>query len=107
MEEDMTIPHAIFMNRNLIAILIDSLVEEGVLTPEARDRIIAQAMGSITPQPGEVHATSTEAFIRDIFTKGKEMGYTQAASAMLTCPSCGAKSDPSQRFCTNCGAKLR
>jgi len=107
MEEDITIPHAIFMNRNLIAILIDSLVEEGILTPEARDRIIADAVASLTPQPGEVHATSTETFIRDIFAKGKEMGYTQAAPAALTCPSCGAKSDPSQRFCTNCGAKLR
>ena len=107
MEEDMTIPPAIFMNRNLIAILIDHLVEEGVITPEARDRIIAEAVTSLTPQPGEVRVTSTEAFIRDVFTKGKEMGYTQVASAALTCPSCGAKSDPSQRFCTDCGAKLR
>ena len=107
MEEDMTVPHAIFMNRNLIAILIDHLVEEGLITPEARDRIIAEAMASLTPQLGEVRVTSTEAFIRDVFTKGKEMGFTQAAPAELTCPSCGSKSDPSQRFCTGCGAKLR
>ena len=107
MEEDMTVPHAIFMNRNLIAILIDHLVEEGVITPEARDRIIAEAVASLTPQPGEVRVTSTEAFIRDVFTKGKEMGFTQAAQAELICPSCGAKSDPSQRFCTGCGAKMR
>jgi len=107
MEEDMTVPHAIFMNRNLIAILIDHLVEEGLITPEARDRIIAEAVASLTPQLGEVRVTSTEAFIRDVFTKGKEMGFTQVAPAELICPSCGAKSDPSQRFCTACGVKLR
>ena len=107
MEEDITIPHAIFMNRNLVAILIDSLVEEGVITPELRDRIIKEAMASLAPQQGEVRVTGTEAFIRDIFTKGREMGYTQAAGATTTCPSCGARADPSQRFCTECGGKLR
>ena len=107
MEEDMTIPNAIFMNRNLIAILIDHLVDEGVLTPEDRDRIIAGARASLVPQPGEVRITGTEAFIRDIFTKGSEMGYMGTAPASTTCPSCGAITDPSQRFCTNCGSKLR
>jgi hypothetical protein len=107
MEEDMTIPNAIFMNRNLIAILIDYLVDEGVLTPEARDGIIAGARASLTPQPGEVRIISTEAFIRDIFAKGNEMGYTEAAPTSPICPSCGAAADPSQRFCTNCGGRLR
>jgi hypothetical protein len=107
MEEDITIPHAIFMNRNLVAILIDALVEEGVITPELRDRIIKEAVASLAPQQGEVRVTGTEAFIRDIFTKGREMGYTQAAPTTSTCPSCGAKADPSQRFCTECGGKLR
>ncbi|OGD52405.1 hypothetical protein A3K81_03075 [Candidatus Bathyarchaeota archaeon RBG_13_60_20] len=107
MEEDMTIPHAIFMNRNLVAILIDCLVEEGVISPETRDRIIREAVESLTPQPGEVKLTSTEDFIRDVFAKGREMGYTKAAPAAPVCPSCGAEADPAQRFCASCGAKMR
>jgi hypothetical protein len=107
MEEDVTIPHAIFMNRNLVAILIDSLVEEGVITPELRDRIIKEAVASLAPQQGEVRVTGTDVFIRDVFTKGREMGYTQAAPAASVCPSCGARADPSQRFCAECGGKLR
>jgi len=107
MEEDMTIPHAIFMNRNLIAILLDSLVDEGVITPEVRDRIIREAVASLAPQQGEVRVTGTEAFIRDVFTKGREMGYTDAAPAAQACPSCGVRADRGQRFCTECGGKLR
>jgi len=41
--EDIKFPHAVVVNRNLIAMLLDSLVEEGVISADASERIIEQA----------------------------------------------------------------
>jgi len=46
MSEDLKFPNVIVVNRNLIAMLIDALVEEGALSPEVRDRIIDDTLGS-------------------------------------------------------------
>lgn len=109
MSEDLRFPNAIAVNRNLVAMLIDALVEEGALSPETRDRIIEDTLGAIHPYPGELVMSTPEEFVTDIFEKGKEMGLMDAESAppappaKPVCPSCGFDITPGHKFCVECG----
>ena len=106
--EDIKFPHAVVVNRNLIAMLLDSLVEEGVISAEASERIIEQAL-SIEPQPDSLNISTGESFIRDVFKQGKAYGLTgnsETAPAEPVCTNCGAAVEPNQKFCTTCGHKL-
>ena len=113
MSEDLKFPNAIAVNRNLIAMLIDALVEEGALSPEVRDRIIDDTLGAIQPYPNELNMSTPEQFVSDIFKKGSEMGLTgDSASApppppaKPVCPSCGWDITPGHKFCVECGSPL-
>jgi len=106
--EDIKFPHAVVVNRNLIAMLLDSLVEEGVISAEVSERIIEQALG-IEPQPDSLNISTGEAFVRDIFKQGDQLGLTPKeamAPANPVCDNCGAIVTPDQKFCTSCGHKL-
>ena len=106
--EDIRFPHAVVVNRNLIAMLLDSLVEECVISAEASERIIEQAL-SIAPKPDSLNISTGEAFVRDVFKQGDELGLTSAgvmAPANPVCSSCGAAVEPDQKFCTSCGHKI-
>ena len=105
--EDIKFPHAVVVNRNLIAMLLDSLVEEGVISAEASERIIEQALG-IEPQPDSLNISTGEAFVRDVFKQGDELGLTSSpmTPANPVCTGCGAPVEPGQKFCTTCGHKL-
>lgn len=106
--EDIKFPHAVVVNRNLIAMLLDSLVEEGVISADASERIIEQALG-IEAQPDSLNISTGEAFIRDVFRQGDELGLTSKETmppANPVCTSCGAAVEPDQKFCTTCGHKL-
>jgi len=111
MSEDLRFPNAIAVNRNLIAMLIDALVEEGVLSPDVRDRIIEDTLGAIVPYPGELIMSTADDFVSDIFRKGRDMGLMDAESVPSPppkplCPSCGSDVTPGHKFCTECGAHL-
>ena len=112
MSEDLKFPNAIVVNRNLIAMLIDALVEEGALKPEVRDRIIDDTLGAIEPYPNELNMSSPEDFVGDIFQKGKEMGLMGAVPAppappaKPVCPSCGFDLTPGHKFCVECGTSI-
>ena len=89
--------------------LLDALVEEGVITSEVSQRIIDQAL-SIEAQPDSLNMSSSEGFIRDVFEKGAELELTcqtSAPSAKPVCPQCGAETKPGQKFCTSCGYRLQ
>jgi len=113
MSEDLKFPNAIAVNRNLIAMLIDALVEEGVLSPEARDRIIEDTLEAIVPYPGELVMSTADDFVSGVFQKGKDMGLMDTANvtppppqSKPVCPSCGLDIIPGHKFCTSCGAHL-
>lgn len=106
--EDIKFPHAVAVNRNLIAMLLDSLVEEGVISVEVSERIIEQAL-SIEPQPDSLNISTGETFVRDVFKQGEAYGLTgkaETAPAKPVCGNCGAAITPNQKFCTSCGYKL-
>ena len=106
--EDIKFPHAVVVNRNLIAMLLDSLVEEGVISPEASERIIEQAL-SIEAQPDALNISTGETFVRDVFKQGDALGLTSKSPmtpANPVCAGCGAAVEPNQKFCTTCGHKL-
>jgi len=108
MSEDIKFPHAVVVNRNLIAMLMDALVESGAITAEASERIIEQAL-SLEATPEMLNMSSSDDFVRDVFQRGDElglMGSASAAPAKPVCPSCGADLKPNQKFCTSCGQKL-
>ncbi len=109
MSEDIKFPHAVVVNRNLIAMLMDALVESGAITAEASEKIIEQAL-SIEATPEMLSMSSTEDFVRDVFQRGGELGLIGAAKAAAlskpVCPSCGADIKSGQKFCTGCGHKL-
>jgi hypothetical protein len=109
LSEGIKFPHAVVVNRNIIALLMDALVEEGVISSEVSQRIIDQAL-SIEAQPSSLNMSSSEGFIRDVFEKGAELGLTGQAgapAAILVCPQCGADIKPGQKFCTSCGQRLQ
>ena len=114
MSEDLKFPHAIVVNRNLIAMLIDALVEEGALTPEVRDRIIDDTLGAVVPYPGELVMSTADDFVSGVFEKGKAMGLMGSTDAppppppppKPVCPSCDSDIVPGHKFCTECGAHL-
>lgn len=108
MSEDIKFPHAVVVNRNLIAMLIDALVESGALSAEASERIIEQALG-LEPNPDMLNMSSSDDFVRDVFKRGDELGLlatVEVLPAEPVCPSCGADIKPDQKFCTGCGHKL-
>ena len=109
MSEDIKFPHAVVVNRNLIAMLMDALVESGAITAEASEKIIEQAL-SMEPTPEMLNMSSSEEFVKDVFKRGEELGLLGAAPAAApakpVCPSCGADIKPGQKFCTGCGHKL-
>ena len=108
MSEDVKFPHAVVVNRNLIAMLIDALVEEGALSQEASNRIIDQAM-SLETTPDMLNMSSSEEFVKDVFQRGEELGLTgkpAEAPAKPVCPQCGIDIKPGQKFCTSCGFRL-
>ncbi len=111
MSEDLKFPNAIVVNRNLIAMLMDALVEQGALSPETRDRIIADTLGAIVPYPGELIMSTADDFVFGVFQKGKDMGLMETAAVSLpppkpVSPSCGSDIIPGHKFCTECGAHL-
>ena len=112
MSEDLKFPNAIAVNRNLIAMLMDALVEEGALSPEARDRIIDDTLESITAYPNEIVMSTPEEFVSGVFAKGNEMGLLSGAPAppeppaKPICPSCGWDITPGHKFCVECGSPL-
>jgi hypothetical protein len=111
MSEDLKFPNAIAVNRNLIATLIDALVEEGALSPATRDRIIENTLGAIVPYPDELVMNTADDFVSGIFQKGRDMGLMGTASIPSppmkpVCPSCGVNITPGHKFCTSCGANL-
>lgn len=113
MSEDLKFPNAVAVNRNLIAMLMDALVEEGALSPEARDRIIDDTLESIKPYPNEIIMSTSEEFVKGIFAKGNELGLTGNATqappappAKPVCPSCGWDITPGHKFCVECGTAL-
>ena len=112
MSEDLKFPNAIAVNRNLIAMLMDALVEEGALTPEARDRIIDDTLEAITPYPNEIVMSTPEEFVSGVFEKGAAMGLIGGAAtppappAKPVCPSCGWDITPGHKFCVECGSPL-
>jgi hypothetical protein len=108
--EDIKFPHAVVVNRNLIAMLMDKLVESGALTPESSAEIIEQAL-SMEPTPEMLNMSTTENFVQDVFARADEYGLTgqpapAPAPAKPVCPQCGADIKPGQKFCTGCGYKL-
>jgi hypothetical protein len=108
--EDIKFPHAVVVNRNLIAMLMDKLVESGALSPEASEAIIEQAL-SMEPTPEMLNMSTTETFVRDVFTQADALGLTgppapAPAPVKPVCPQCGADIKPGQKFCTGCGYKL-
>ncbi len=112
MSEDLKFPHAIAVNRNLIAQLIDALVEEGSLKPEVRDRIIDDTLSTLTPSPNALIISSADEFVDDIFVKMKEKGMLDASAtppappAKPVCPSCGFDITPGHKFCVECGSTI-
>ena len=114
MSEDLKFPNAIAVNRNLIAMLMDALVEEGALSPETRDRIIDDTLESVTAYPNEIIMSTPEEFVSGVFAKGKELGLTgdaapqapSAPPAKPVCPSCGWDITPGHKFCVECGSLL-
>lgn len=108
MSEDVKFPHAVVVNRNLIAMLMDKLVESGALTPEASEEIIEQALG-MEATPEMLNMSTTETFVRDVFTRADEYGLIgppETVPAKPICPQCGVDIKPGQKFCTDCGHKL-
>lgn len=108
MSEDIKFPHAVVVNRNLIAMLIDALVESGAISTEASERIIEQAL-SLEPKPDMLNMSTSEEFVRDVFKRGDELGLlgtAEAAPIKPVCPACGADIKPDQKFCTGCGHRL-
>jgi len=106
-DPNLTIPHAIFMNRNLIAMVIDVLVEEGALSDAGRQRILSETMSAFgPPHENELNISSADALVEDIFSRGRSKGYLGEAPAARTCPGCGVEADPDQKFCRSCGQKL-
>lgn len=108
MSEDIKFPHAVVVNRNLIAMLMDKLVEEGALSSEASEAIIEQAL-SLEATPDMLNMSTSEEFVKDVFEKGEEFGLsgkTTASPAKPVCAQCGADITPGQKFCTSCGYKL-
>lgn len=106
-ESNLTIPHAMFMNRNLIAMLIDVLVEEGALSDAGRQRILSETMSAFgAPHENELDISSADALVEDIFRRGRSKGYLGEAPAARTCPGCGVEAEPKQKFCKSCGTKL-
>lgn len=107
--EDIKFPHAVVVNRNLIAMLLDSLVEEGVISSEVSTRIIEQAL-SMEPGPDSLNISTGDAFVQDVFERGETMGLTgkpaSAPPAKPVCPQCSVDVKPGQKFCTSCGFKL-
>ncbi len=111
MSEDLRFPNAIAVNRNLIAMLIDALVEEGALSPEARDRIIDETLEAIQPYPGELNMSTADEFVAEVFEKGNAMGlmHTSAPAppaAKPVCPSCNSDITPGHKFCVECGYRV-
>ena len=111
MSEDLKFPNAIVVNRNLIAVLIDALVEEGALSSEIRDRIIEDTLGAIAPYPSELIMSTADDFVSGVFQRGKDLGLMETAAvssppAKPMCPSCGSDITPGHKFCTECGAHL-
>lgn len=115
MSEDLKFPNAVAVNRNLIAQLIDALVEAGSLSPEVRDRIIDDTLATITPYPNELIMSTADEFVDDIFVKMKEKGMLEASAsppappvppAKPVCPSCGFDITPGHKFCVECGSTL-
>ena len=110
MSEDVKFPHTVVGNRNVRAMLMDKLVESGAITSEASEEIIEQALGmEVTPEM--LNMSTTETFVRDVFTRAEEYGLTGqpapiAAPAKPVCPQCGVDIKPGQKFCTGCGYKL-
>ncbi len=110
MSEDIKFPHAVVVNRNLIAMLMDKLVESGALSPEASEEIIEQAL-SMEATPEMLNMSSAEGFVRGVFVKGEELGLvgkqaSAPASVKPVCPQCGAGIKPGQKFCTGCGYRI-
>lgn len=112
MSEDLKFPNAIAVNRNLIAMLIDALVEEGALSAEARDKIIDETLGAIQLYPDELNMSTANEFVAEIFEKGNSMGLLHASAAAPeppappakpVCPSCGFDITPGHKFCVECG----
>jgi hypothetical protein len=104
--EDIKFPHAVVINRNLLAMLMDALVENGTLTEETRDKIIDEAL-SIEAKENALNRNSGEDFVKEIFNKGDQLGLTASAPpAKPVCPKCGVEVKLDQKFCTNCGQKL-
>ena len=96
MSEDIKFPHAVVVNRNLIAMLMDALVESGALSAEASEKIIEQAL-SMEATPEMLSMSSSEDFVKDVFKRGDELGLlgsAQPAPAKPVCPSCGADIKP-------------
>lgn len=106
-EPKLTIPHTIFMNRNLVAMLIDVLVEEGALSEAGRQRILSETMSAFgAPNENELDISSADALVEDIFSMGSSKGYLGEAPAARTCSQCGVEVDADQKFCRFCGEKI-
>ena len=105
MSEDVKFPHAVVVNRNLIAMLINKLVETGALSQEASEEIIEQAL-SMEATPEMLNMSTAEEFVKDVFAKGEELGLTGAPApepepAKPVCPQCGVDIKQGQKFCTS------